>query len=341
MLKVGIIGCGKPRSQEGATGFGMSRAHATGYQRSPDTEIVALADIDPENARAFQADFGGDQIYSDYKQMLAEEDLEIVSIATWPHLHAQMVIDAAEAGVRAIHCEKPMAPTYGEAVRMVDVCERNNVQLTFNHQRRFGLPYRMAREMAHQGEIGDLLRLEAMCSNMYDWGTHWFDMMFFYNGEVPASWVIGQVDIRDGDTIFAVRVEGQGISWIQFANGVQGLMLTGQGAGPLLNRLVGSDGVIEVGHSPEIPLRIRGRGDVDWRAVDVGEGLHSDEYVARGVLDLIDALQNDREPELSAGRALQATELIFATYESSRKRGRVDLPLTITDSPLQAMLDEA
>jgi predicted dehydrogenase len=69
--------------------------------------------------------------------------------------------------------------------------------------------------------------------------------------------------------------------------------------------------------------------------------LHADEYVARGVLDLIDALQNEREPELSAGRALQATELIFATYESSRKRGRVELPLTIEDSPLQAMLDEA
>ena len=55
----------------------------------------------------------------DYHEMLARENLDIVSICTWPHLHAPMVIAAAEAGVRAIHCEKPMAPTWGEARRMV------------------------------------------------------------------------------------------------------------------------------------------------------------------------------------------------------------------------------
>ncbi|NLE43843.1 MAG: gfo/Idh/MocA family oxidoreductase, partial [Chloroflexi bacterium] len=58
------------------------------------------------------------------------------------------------------------------------------------------------------------------------------------------------------------------------------------------------------------------------------------------ILDVIDALKTGREPELSARRALRATELIFATYESSRSRCRVELPLTIEDSPLLAMLGE-
>jgi hypothetical protein len=58
------------------------------------------------------------------------------------------------------------------------------------------------------------------------------------------------------------------------------------------------------------------------------------------VLDLVDALKTGREPELSGARALRATELIFATYESSRWRGRVDLRLEIEDSPLLAMLGE-
>jgi pimeloyl-ACP methyl ester carboxylesterase len=57
------------------------------------------------------------------------------------------------------------------------------------------------------------------------------------------------------------------------------------------------------------------------------------------VLDLIDALKTGREPELSGHRALQATELIFATYESSRRRARVELPLDIEDSPLLSMLN--
>jgi hypothetical protein len=62
------------------------------------------------------------------------------------------------------------------------------------------------------------------------------------------------------------------------------------------------------------------------------------ENVVRAVLDLIDALKTGREPALSARRALQATEVMFATYESSRRRARVDLPLEIEDSPLDAMI---
>ena len=122
-FRVGIIGCGRPWKSEGASGFGMSNYHAQGYTGSPDAAIVALADLDLDHARAFQAAHGGERIYDDYAAMLAEEDLDIVSIATWPHLHAPMVVAAAEAGVKAIHCEKPVAPSYAEALRMVSACE--------------------------------------------------------------------------------------------------------------------------------------------------------------------------------------------------------------------------
>ncbi|MBN1400933.1 MAG: Gfo/Idh/MocA family oxidoreductase, partial [Anaerolineae bacterium] len=159
MYRVGIIGCGRPRSEPGATGYGMSHAHALGYEASPDAEIVALADIVLPNARAFQTEHGGERLYTDYHEMLAQERLDIVSIATWPHLHAEMVIACAEAGIKAIHCEKPMAPTYGEARRMVAVCVERGVQLTFNHQRRFGPPFRRAKELLQSGAIGQLQRL--------------------------------------------------------------------------------------------------------------------------------------------------------------------------------------
>ncbi|MCD6518421.1 MAG: Gfo/Idh/MocA family oxidoreductase [Anaerolineae bacterium] len=338
-FRVGIIGCGRPIRTEGATGFGMAHAHALGYEASPDAKIVALADINLENARVFQREHGGERIYQDYHEMLAKEQLDIVSICTWPHLHAEMVIAAAEAGVRAIHCEKPMAPTFGEAVRMAKVCEERGVQLTFNHQRRFGLPFRKAKELLKAGAIGDLVRLEAACSNMFDWGTHWFDMMFFYNDETPVDWVMGQIEPRGGRKFFGVPVEGQGISYFKYRNGVYGLLITGAGVEiGAANRLIGTEGVIEVGHSQEVPLRIWGKGQNGWQAVPLESGLHGNEYVKLAVLDVIDALKTGREPELSARKALQATELIFATYESSRRRGRVDLPLQIEDSPFLSML---
>ena len=89
-------------------------------------------------------------------------------------------------------------------------------------------------------------------------------------------------------------------------------------------------------------MRIWGKGQSDWERIDVGEGLHGSslgDQVAIGVHDLVEALKYGREPELSGHRVIKATELIFATYESSRRRARVDLPLTIEDSPMHAMVD--
>ena len=120
-----------------------------------------------------------------------------------------------------------MATTFGDAKQMVAVCAEHGVQLTFNHQRRFGKQFSKAKALADAGEIGRLVRLESFTSNLYDWGTHWFDMMFFYNGDVPAEWVIGQIDARGGHSIFGVTVEGQGLSFWRWRNGVYGLMVTG------------------------------------------------------------------------------------------------------------------
>jgi UDP-N-acetylglucosamine 3-dehydrogenase len=350
-FRVGIIGCGRPRRTEGATGFGQGHVHAAGYEASPDCEIVAAADIRQDNLNAFLDEHDVPRGYLDYQEMLAQENLDIVSVCLWPALHAQAVIDAAQAGVKAIHAEKPMAPTWGESKAMAAACQERGVQLTFNHQRRFGRPFRKAKELLDSGTIGTLLRVEAFTSNLYDWGTHWFDMMFMYNDEEPVEWVIGQIDARGGQLIFGVTVEGQGLSYFKWRNGVYGLMVTGQ---PELyqvdgivkgmecaNRLTGTNGTIEVGvrDGPEIRLRNLEAGG-EWRDLDVGGRIHGHEHVVAAILDLVDALKTGREPELSARKALQATELIFATYESSRKRGRVDLPLEIEDSPFLSMLEE-
>jgi predicted dehydrogenase len=350
-FRAGIIGCGRPRREAGATGFGQGHIHAAGYEASPDCEIVAAADISQENLDAFCREHNVAAGYLDYHEMLDEEKLDIVSVCTWPHLHAQMVIDAAQAGVKAIHAEKPMAPTWGESKQMAAACEERGVQLTFNHQRRFGSPFRKAKELLDDGAIGELVRIEAFTSNLYDWGTHWFDMMFMYNDETPVEWVIGQIEARGGRAIFGVQIEGQGLSFFRWKNGVYGLMVTGQrelyehdGAFKDVlicgNRLIGTEGVIEVGVRDGPQLRIRNtETGYRWQEVEVPDRIHGNEHVVAAILDLVDALKTGREPVLSARKALQATEMIFATYESSRRRGRVDLPLEIDDSPFLSMLE--
>lgn len=336
-LRVAIIGCGRPRKQEGATGFGMAHLHQRAYEETGRCVLAAVADINRDNAAAFASEHGSPAVYTDYQEMLAREQPDVVSICTWPHLHAPMVIAAAEAGARAVHCEKPMAPTWGEARRMVAACAEQGTQLTFNHQRRFLAPFQNARRLLREGTIGELQRVEGACNDLIDWGTHWLDMFFFYNEETPAEWVIGQVDSRTDRRIFGLPVEDQAICHFKFRNEVRGLLLTGfETQVGCANRLSGSRGVIEV-HNEAPHVRVRAEGDADWRAVPTDEGIHGEVGIQRAVADVIAALDEGRAPELAADRALRATEVIFATYESSRRRGRVDLPLEIDDSPFLSL----
>ena len=338
--RVAVIGCGKPRSEEGATGFGMAYSHAQGYLQTGACELVAVADISQENADAFVARHGGSaRAYLDYPRMLAEEKPDIVSVCTWPKLHAPMVLAAIEAGARAVHCEKPMAPTWGEAKAMHAAAVERGVQLTFNHQRRFLEPFQVARRLLRDGAIGELRRIEGSCADMIDWGTHWLDMFFFYNGETEAEWVLGQIDSRSERAIFGLPVENQGLCEVKFRNGVRGLLFTGFDAEiGCANRLVGTEGILELHNEPP-NVRVWGRGDAGWRAHETSEGLHGNDAIERGIADLVQALSERREPELSSHKAVRCTEVIFATYESSRRRGRVDLPLEGEDSAFLSMLE--
>lgn len=345
-LRVGFIGTGRKKEAPDLTGFFMAYQHGAGYlQQAERCELVACADIVRENAAAFARAHAIPEagIYTDYRAMLAGVRPDIVSICTWPHLHAPMVIDCARAGVRAIHCEKPMANTWGAARLMAQECDRHGVVLTFNHQRRFGGPFVQAREALLSGAIGDLVRMEVgTVDDMLDDATHWIDYCCYCTGDQPVEWVIGQIDYRTEQRAFGEHGENQTLGLWQYRDGVSGLISTGIGASAIgtLIRLSGTEGTIEIGVHNGPLLRIRQHGSSAWADVDThGEGLHDAVYTARAVADLIDALQDGREPTLSARHALGATEIIYAIFESSRRRGRVDLPLTIQDNPLAAMVE--
>lgn len=341
-LRVGVIGTGK-KQPPGPKGYAMAYSHANGYKLLCDCEIVACADIVEQNARDFADNYGVPGIYTDYNEMLAEENLDVVSICTWMHLHEQMVLDAVKAGVQAIHCEKPMADTWGGARRMAAAAKEAQVQLTFNHQRRYGEPFRIAKDLLEEGEIGQLVRQECGAGNLYDTGTHFIDMFSFFQGEVPAKWVIGQIDYRKESLVFGSHNDNQQVVLTEYENGVFGLIMTGAPGGgrpiPCTNRLIGTDGVIEVGVNDGPPIRYRQAGESEWRLPDTGgASIHGPNFIERAIADVIDCLQSGTKCQLDADNALIATEIIFGAYESSRRRGRVDFPLDIEDNPLAAMV---
>ncbi|MCW8131590.1 MAG: Gfo/Idh/MocA family oxidoreductase [Planctomycetota bacterium] len=351
-LRVAFIGTGKKPEKASAMGYGMAQMHAMAYQAlKGEVEIVACADIVRENALAFAEMYGvpAKSAYTDYREMLAKEPkFDIVSICTWPHLHAPMTIACAEAKAGAVYCEKPMAYSFGDAKKMHQTCVMNGTKLHFNHQRRFGKPYRMARKLIDDGVIGKLERVEFTCGDIYDYGTHSVDLSNYLNGEQSAKWVIAQIDYREEKLIFGAHCENQALVQWEYQNGVLGLGSTGAGAKHVAahNKAIGSNGVIELGsHDPaakEKPvLRYRTWGMKDWEYVDTqGEHLHGPGYIDRAIADLVACLKRGESSELGSAQALRATEIIFAAYHSSRIHGRVDLPLVIEGHPLVAMVEE-
>ncbi len=343
-LRVAFIGTGPKRERGSKFGFAMAYRHADGYRQLSDTcEMAACADIVEAHARAFADVYGVPAVFTDYRRMLRDVQPDVVSICTWMHLHERMVLDACQAGVKAIHCEKPMAHTWGGARRMAAAAAEAGIQLTFNHQRRYGAPFVIAKRMLDDGDIGALQRLECGAGNLYDTGTHFIDMFSFFNGERPAKWVLAQVDYRQEDRVFGSHNENQQVVLTEYDNGVFGLIMTGAGQmGPVgcVDRLVGSDGVIEIGVKDGPALRCRRAGERDWEVLDTkGESIHGPGFFERALADVISCLRGDRTCQLDASRALVATEIIFGAYESSRRRGRVDFPLEIDDNPLAAMVE--
>jgi len=341
-----VIGAGEDPENPSASGFAMGYGHADGYEATDDVELVAVADIVLENAEAFADtyDIAGENVFEDYDEMLATVEPDVVSVCVPPALHERISVDCIRSGVvEAVHCEKPMALTYGGATRMAQEATRRDVHLTFNHQRRFGRPFRKAKELLDAGEIGSLERVEFSASNVYDYGSHSFDLSNYYTDQATPSWVLAGIDYREENVFFGAHNENHAVVQWAYENGVTGLATTGVGEGSIAchNRLVGSEGVIEVGAHDQDDgvLRIRRDGD-GWESLDTdGEGLHDDAYIYRAVADVVEAVDTGDPSELDAANALDATEIIFGVWESARRRGRVEFPLEIDDNPLEAMVD--
>jgi UDP-N-acetyl-2-amino-2-deoxyglucuronate dehydrogenase len=262
---------------------------------------------------------------------------DIAGIALWTGLHAPVFRDCVDADVRAVLCEKPMAPTWGESKEMVRLATERGVQLTFCHQRRFTPGIRQAKQWLDEGRFGRLERMDMSApANLLDCGTHTLDLAFLFNNETPVVWAIGQIDARQVRAWFGVEFEFVAVGMLKYANGVRGTIHLGDDKEMTSGvRLIGDKGWIEVTWEGAYPRAVL-YDEPGWEPPQLAEG---NGQMAALVGNSIDCLESGAEPELSADKALRATEVIFAIYESSRRRARIDLPLEgVEDSPFLSML---
>ncbi len=328
--RLAMIGCGK-----------RARSHVPGIKADSRLEVVALADVNLSAAEAMNNDFGfGAAIYSDHREMLKKEKPDVVISCLWTPLHLPVFRDCATSGVKAVLSEKPMAPTWGECLEIARIAEDTGCLLTFCHQRRFAKGNRLVRQMIAEGRFGKILRMDLYSpKNLLDCGTHTFDQALSFNGESPAKWVLGAVDASETLNWFDVKCEVMAGGILVFENGVRANIQVG---GPDMDiwggvRVIGSEGFIEVFWDGNF-----GKGviynDPSWTPPVVED--KPENHMIGVVKNALDSLESGTEPELSYKKALRASEIIFAFYESVRRNARVELPLVgVTDNPFITMLE--
>ena len=354
-LRVGVIG----HTGRGNYGHGLD----TVWQSIDGAEIAAVSDADPKGLQAAGVRLGAppERRYADYREMLASETLDFVSVCPrWVGERREMVVASAESGVRGIYCEKPFAQTLEDADAMLDACARNGVRIAVAHQNRAHPFILLAQEMTADGAIGEIREIHGFGKqdhrggglDLTVLGTHIFDLMRLFGGD-PVSVdavalengrLVGPGDAAQGDEQVGLIAGDHLWGTYVFQDGVVGTFRSRREGSHFGNRSMG--------------VQIQGsEGILDYRCDRLGfypHGCpapppHSEEWIAVGhpkdskgvvelnaplVRDLIAAVEEDREPMCSGANARWSLEMILGVYEAHRN-GRAALPLANRRHPLE------
>ena len=199
-------------------------AHAGAVVEAKGVELVAGADLFRNQLDDFQRRWGVSALYTDFREMLAKEKPDIVCVTTKKKERAEIVIAAAEMGVKAIYATKPMALTLAEADAMIEACQQNGVILAIACHQNWNPWFHACLKAIQDGEIGQLTAM--VCTRLH--GGHNLALFRLFAG-APARWVIGD------------QTDAGLTGMIGYENGIRGFVTTG---GWQNLDLIGKDGWI-------------------------------------------------------------------------------------------------
>lgn len=151
-----------------------------GHLNYPGARLVAVCDVDSDHLdRALSVSDPGVRAYRDYREVLEQDDVDIVHIVTPPHWHGIIAVDAANAG-KDIWCEKPMTRTIGEGIKVVEAVRRNGTIFRLNTWFRFqsnfygmATPVKPIKKLVENGVFGWPLKVTVNNSTGFDWKFIW------------------------------------------------------------------------------------------------------------------------------------------------------------------------
>lgn len=347
------------RTGGGDYGHGLHVA----YAGISNVDFVAVADADEDGRNKACELTGATAAYADYQDMLEKESPDIVSVCPrWTDCHLDMVIACLEFGAH-VYCEKPMTWNLADGDKIVDCAEANGRRVAVAHQAVYLPRIQHLRRLLAEGRIGQLQQIHAHGKqdrrgggeDMITLGTHLFNMMRYFAGNVcwmNAHITVDGAELRPADVQQASEpvgpVAGDCIeSYFAFDSGVVGFFDSRRDQAGANQRygmeLVGSEGTISLrgGAGSELmiyphPVFRPAAEQQNWLPLEEA----SDEPLSTGnrlaIVDLIEAIEEDREPISSARDAVAALEMILGSYESQITGARVSMPMVRRQHPLEA-----
>lgn len=161
-IKVGVIGAGS-----------ISEIHLNAYANNSEVELYAICDLNEQRAKEKADKFHASKVYTDYRELLADEDVDAVSICTWNNSHAEISIAAVRAGKHVL-CEKPLCQTVEQALQVEEAVKQSGRVLQVGFVRRYDANTRVLRRFIDNGDLGEIYYAKASCLRRLGNPGGWF-----------------------------------------------------------------------------------------------------------------------------------------------------------------------
>ena len=362
-VKLGVIGCG----------LASDILYGPAFECMEKGELTAVMDLNAERAKALGERHGVRRVYTDLEGILNDGNVDAVMTLTPPQHHLAPVVAAAKAG-KHVFCEKPMAPTLGEADEMIGACEASGVKLMTVFMKRFNWSFQRVKELIEEGRLGEVFEVRARWDNVkvrgpsgeafrmtvesgggmiQEDGSHPFDVCRWWLGdvsEVTAHAMIVAPEHHPTEDVGCVVLRHRSgamsalhVTGLTHAAGEESYEVFGTGGTLVMRWLSHSTSTLE----PALMTLYENSRTATDLTLDApwhpGQRIREDWQYLRALEHFCECIINDEEPQPDSAAGRAVVEIVNAAYLSVMRGATVKLPLkeSVDAKPLFSNLQQS